>query len=355
MDMTIIPSFLGASIRGETGSIGRNDNTLLRIGEVKKIIYPDDDKSISKAFIEYAVEVSHKDANGISTAVPYIACLLQNVFGGKADKLKYTFRPDKQSDNDDSDTIWGVGSKVLILCLNGDQDNAIIMGGINDTGTDPEMKEKDEGHNLFFEFNGVQVTINKDGELSLMFRGATDEKGELQSSANSDAEGSTITIDKEGTLKFATPKDDQFLTINHKDKKIEMQAQKEWNTTIKGTVNINADDNVIIKSSGVKVGDATDFWMLGSTYRQAEGQMNSEISGYLSSVETLLNTAASLLQSAAAANAVPMTGGAAAATPFEGAAAAIEAAGVLVGEAGTAMTTFESSASTYLSTKNKND
>jgi hypothetical protein len=355
-DNTIIPHYFSVENRGKVTMDSNLNSLSLRVGEVKEIVYPEDDLSLSKRWIEYTVEVVQRDGMKTHSSTLHHGCVVGQLFGGFADQVHYTLRKDEQKQGNDPDGGVGIGSKVLLLCINGTRSNPVIISGLPETDTDfGDKHKKDDGHNLYFEFNGVQFTINKDGEMKLMFRGATNTDGTLADSANSDAEGSYVSIDKDGNLKFATPKDDQFLTINHKDHKIEMQAQKEWDCTIKGTVNITADDNVVIKSSGVKVGDATDSWMLGSTYRQAEGQMNQEISGYLQSVETLLSTCATALMAAATANAVPMTGGAAAATPFNAAAAALEAAGPLIGQAATALTTFESSASTYLSTKNKND
>lgn len=355
-DNTLIPHYFNVENRGKVSIDSNLSNISLRVGEVKEIVYPEDDLSISKRWVEYTVEVVQRDGMKTSSSTLYHGCVVSQTFGGFADQVHYTLRKDEQKQGNDPKGGVGVGSKVLILCINGTRSNPVIIGGLPETDSDFGAKDtKDDGHNIYFEFNGVQFTVNKDGEMKLMFRGATKVDGTLEDSADSDAEGTAITIDKSGNIKFATPKDDQFLTINHKDKKIEMQAQKSWDCTIKGTVNITADDNVVIKSSGVLVGDATDHWMLGDTYRNAESTMNSKVSGYLQSVETLLTTCATAIMTAATANAVPMTGGAAAATPFNAAAAALQEAGPLVGQAATAITSFESSASTYLSTKNKND
>lgn len=227
MDETVIPSFMSTVDRGYEDDSYRLNNTVLRIGEVKKIVYPDDDKSVSKKFVEYAVEVVVKDGSGPPTTTIYVGCVLQNLFGGWADKLRYTLREDTQNNQQSSDNIYGIGSKVLILCANGDTDNALIMGGVPDVGTKEDQKEKDEGHNLFFEFNGVQVTINKDGELKLMFRGATKNDGELDDNAVEEAEGSYVQINKDGNIKVASPEDKQIIEINHKDSKITIKSDKK--------------------------------------------------------------------------------------------------------------------------------
>lgn len=353
-DNTIIPSYLGSSNRGEETVLTKTDNPLLRVGEVKKIIYPDKPESISKQFIEYAVEVVSKDGNSPSTTTFYVGCLLSNVFGGWADRLNYTLREDKKT-QETNENVYGVGSKVLILCVNGDTDNAVILSGVPDTGTQPEQKETNQGHNLFFEFNGVQFTINKDGELKLVFRGATNTDGTLKDGAVEEAEGSYVQINKEGDIKVATPEDNQFLLINHKDKKIEILAQTEHNTVVKGEVNLTADNDVNIKSSGVKIGDATDYMLLASTYRQNEIKLHSQLMANLATLTSLINTASASITTAATLNAVPMTGGGLAAVPFGAAGVALGSAGPIFSSMMSAIQAFETQAAAYLSVKNKND
>lgn len=376
-DNTVVPSYLGLSDRGDHHTApGHQTSVALRYGEVRKIIYPDDSKSVSKRWVEYHVEIQQKDAGRPGTGVVYANCVQMSLFGTSADLFKYTLREDSQQQNQ-SDKSVGVGSKVAVLCLNGDVTKGLIVGALRDTGNDEDgskqqgKDKKEDGHNLFFEFNGAQISINKDGELRVRYRGATKSDGTLDDNANSDAEGSTIIFNKDGGIKAYTKEEKQFLFLDHANKKIDILADDEWHVKvnkkvlfeagdlyeIRGskTCTIQMDDKVFIRSAGVHVGSASDAWMLGTTYRNAESQMNMKLSAYLVSLTSLIATAAGALQTAGGLLVVPIGGAIAAAVPISAAAAALMAAGPLLGQMGSAITTFETGASSYLSTKNKND
>lgn len=374
-DSSVVPSYLGLRSQGEEQDPGHQTNLSLRTGEVREIVYPDDPKNVNRRFIEYVVEVQEKDGNGPGTSTRYANCVLSNPLGSVADIFRYTLREDDK--NQAPEDGIGVGAKVLVLCVNGQTARGVIIGGLRDTGTDKEgtkqqgKDSKDDGHNLFFEFNGVQISINKDGELKVMYRGATKVDGTLDDNANADAEGSTVIFNKDGGIKAYTKDEAQFVFLDHANKKIDILADEEWHVkvnkkisveagdtiTIRGDagIDVTASNDVTIKSSGVKVGDATDAWMLGSTYRQAEGQMNQQLSGYLTSLATAISTAATALQAAATAQKVPIGGAVAASIPLQAAATALTSAGPLLSQMGSAITSFESNGSSYLSKKNKND
>ncbi len=358
-DNTVIPSFLGVSYRGGVGVNSNQNSSSLRVGEVKEVVYPDDNRSLSGKYVEYTVEVTQRDSGSTSSSTLYHGCVISSLFGGFADKVQFTLRSDtKDSQNNNESGGVGVGSKVLILCINGDRNQSVIVGGLPDSQYIKEDKvnySKDLGHNLQFEFNGVNFSVNKDGELKVKFRGATKVDGDLTDNAVADAEGSCIEINKEGNLKLATPEDDQFLLIDHKNKKIELQAQKQWDCNIKGTVNITADEKVNIKSTGVMIGDATDAFMLGTTYRNAESNSNGTLSTDLIALATIMGVAGTSLTSAAALNAIPIVGPASAATLFATTGAMLINAATKFGSSGGAIKAMEAQAPTFLSVKNKND
>lgn len=355
-DNSIIPSYLGASNRGVPDNVvAKLNNNSLRVGEVKDIVYPDDQRSITKQFTEYVVEVSEKDGGGIANTTHYIGCVINNVFGGWADQLRYTLRKDSKQQNN-NDKIYGIGSKVLLLCVNGNTDNAIIIGGIPDAATQANQKDdKNNGHNLLFEFNGLQAVINKDGELLVKFRGATNTDGTLADSADSNAEGSFLQFDKNGGIKIATKENNQFISINHQDKTITLHAQEAWNCSVNGPVNITATENVNIKSPGVMTGDATDFTVLGTTYRRAEHLANEFLQNALLQISQTLLAAVTSLTTAIPLNGIPVIGGTLATPSLTAAVSAISALIPLITAMSAAIKTLETHPTSYLSIKNKSD
>src|SRR5690348_9949095 len=108
----IVPSFLSVIPGRERVDSGRAfDNTVLRMGEVQEIVYPDDDRSRSKQFVEYRVLVQQR-SNGTGYAKMYENCIMMSSLAGLADFNWHILRADK-SENKDKAGL-GKGSKVLI-------------------------------------------------------------------------------------------------------------------------------------------------------------------------------------------------------------------------------------------------
>lgn len=203
--MDQIPSFL--EVAGNRRSIdngGVFDDNVLHIGEVKEIIYPSDERSVSKKFREYTVFVQRR-ANGTYVNQVYENCLLANQFGTSGDRVRYTLRPDPQvkSGVDSTFTGPGLGARVLIQCINGEMHSAIIVGGLSNADDTAEQQAEDDkrGHYYEFEFNGVQVAIEDDGSMKLLVKGKTDAAGKVQNE-----NGTSITVAADGTCTIDTPK-----------------------------------------------------------------------------------------------------------------------------------------------------
>ena len=354
-DGTIIPSYLGVTQRGSShGASDMLNNYVLRYGEVREINYPDDKVNYTGKQVEYTVAVQHRSGNGLTVTNLYRGVTVNNLFGGTADRIEMTYRP---SDKVPPNGI-GNGSKVLLLCISGDQQKAVILGGVSS----PTEKAKDQGHNLFFEFNGVQFTVNDDGEAVLTHKGKT--KADGTNADGHDVPGSKVSFDKDGNITVSTPDNAQFITISHKDGKVEIQGDAldfhtGGTTDISGdekvTVNCNNDKIVLTAGQGVHVGAATDSWIKGTTYRAAEGTMNQSIGTAVSSAASLAGTMAATLATAGVANAVPMMGGVMAAPAFAALAVQIGMLASMLGSISAALNGFEAGAQSYLSTKNRGD
>ncbi len=338
-DGSRIPSFLGSSCTtyNDVGSMGFG-NTTLRAGEVQKIIYPDDDENISKVFLEYRVSVGERDGSTPGASRIYGNCYVANLFGGVADTFTYTLRPSSQK-NVDAYGI-GLGSKVLILCINGEYGQAVILGGVRmGSGSDgltvniPDKKEN--GHNLQFEFNGLSASINKDGELTITFSGATDAAGTYAEGVDKNNDGSTVQFTKDGSVSMGH--DSESVVANWGNHRVELAASS----------------NITLKSKGVLTGDATDFTILGETYRHSEDSMLQGILEALDKASAAMVLSAQALNVAATALTAntPIVAGPAVAT----AAQALTSAATPLAQASGAISGFLLDAESYLSKKNKSD
>ena len=166
----VVPSFLETESSAGFWQGGAIDNNEMRVGEVMAIIYPDDKESVTGKVVEYRVKAQIRVNNTAQTRI-YESCTLINPLAGLADKFMYTLRPDPSIKNQASGI--GKGSKVLLQFLNGESNSPVIIGGIRDPNDTKAVDVKDLGHHLAFNFNGVSVDINKDGEFKLVYNGKT--------------------------------------------------------------------------------------------------------------------------------------------------------------------------------------
>ena len=329
----VIPSILSVQRGVETIDSGRAfDNTPLRLGEVQEIVYPDDDRSRSRKFVEYRVLVQQR-SNGTGYAKMYENVLLMSSLGGLADFSTHTLRADK-SENKDKVGL-GKGSKVLILCVNGESNQAVIVGGMRDQTDDRDKaKAKDLGHYLVWEFNGVSVFINKDGEFEIQYKGKTEIDGKVSDDVSDDAKTSRIQLKKNGDIKLATKDEKQLVHLDAEHGKVIVQRDKN-----------------------LEIGDATDKMLLGESFRNSQKEMNNKVKGYADAAKNLLQQAGTQLQSAGGSVAGPFMA-AAAGPQITAAGALILAASNVLGQIAQAIGDFEQAAgqkNDFLSKKNKSD
>jgi hypothetical protein len=319
-DGTVVPSFLGVKNTREHPEPNEHfHNRALRMGEVLDIIPPSDERSQSKKFNEYIVRIQNKSLLGESNTLE-IRCFLASSFGGQADRLHYTFRTQKAT-GEPSETGLGLGSKVLVLCINGETNNAVIIGGLREG----DNKDKEEGHHLHFEFNGVTVAIKDTGEVILQMVGPTNADGTLKDSAS---KTSTLSFTKDGVVSFDVEK-------------------------------------------GVHLGntDANEALVMGTTYRQQQRSLHQQMMNDLVNLSTQMTAiggaiagAAGSLATAGGVMTTPVAG-AIAAAPMVAAAGATLATTTAMFAAASALFTkmfeeinnFEMQADEYLSKKQTTD
>ena len=366
-DGTVIPSHLGIQSRGSAmGSTAILNDYVLRLGEIKKVIYPTEALSYGRRTVEYEVEVQYREGSSTYSTATYRGCTVSTLFGGVADRFHATLRPDTT----EASAALGNGSKVLVLCLAGDQQKAIILGGVEDPLATRQETEG-AGHNLFFEINGVRFTVDNDGQLQLLFRGATAVDGKLKSGVDEASGGTTVTITKNGNLTAATKDNKQFLRLNHADRKVEILADQKWDVQVGGQVFIgsggqfkvqtDADVSFVararfdVQSAGVTIGSGSQNFLLTNIYRTAENIKNTVLSTQLKTVGSLLTSAGASINIAAPLNAIPIVGGILSLPAWLAAGASITAAGPFLLAASAAIDGFEAGSASYLSLLNFHD
>lgn len=223
----VIPSFYSVtSVAGplfDDGGAWSNDQ--FRQGEVKRIILPNEEESRSKLFNEYDVMVTHR-GNGTAVSKLYHNCLLINPFGGLADRCHYTLR---QSDVDVENPLPGLGSRVAILCLDGNETQSFIIGGLR---SEFDKDDSAKGHHLLFEFNGVLFEINDDGSWSITNKGKTDIQGEADDKRDTAGSGTKVQVEANGNFVVTTPNnqtvkvDNKANTINVESSTVNIKAQR---------------------------------------------------------------------------------------------------------------------------------
>lgn len=344
--MDIVPSFLDSNIDPQTHSDGGAlSNIKLRLGEVQEIIYSNDLRNLSKKFIEYKVLVQHQ-SNGTGVAKMYDHCVLINTLGSLADFCTWTLRTDKSASVEATKKITvGKGSKVVLLCINGDSNNALILGGIRDAADLSEQGGKDveRGHNFRFVFNGMNASINKDGELAITYGGKT----ELDGKTNVDDKftGTRVLFKKNGNLEIANGERNNSIVVDNERSRVSIKADERCEVDVNG--------RTFIRSAGVSTGTATDATMLGTTYRDAEHEMNQGVLAYMAAMGSTANEASSAFSSASIAIGLSEFGTASAA--LGAAAGSMSTLGDQFKAVHDIIQRFEKKADQYLSKKNKSD
>lgn len=267
--MLIIPSYFKA---GESSSFSDYmfNNITLKIGQVIKANYPDSNKD-KNAFITYDVLVNEQKDLEQYNAI-YYDCMPTQSFGSAADYVEYSIRTN-MNDKDQNDDLLTtgttielgndeqskklLGATVVIACIGGDGTSPVIVGYlpslILDQNKNYKPQSKDDGRFLKFNFNGIKIDINNDGELFIQRQGPTNNDGTLDDKSDggkSESINSFFKIDKEGQILISTTAKEDASTLSKDDLDNVILIDKKGNITIK----IDAGKGVEIKQ---KDSDAT--------------------------------------------------------------------------------------------------
>lgn len=332
-DGTVLPSFLNitSGMPASGAELSLND-PYLRIGRVVRAHFSGENTNASGGAAEYDVEVEYADINGAHTRQVYPRCQVASLFGGIADEIRYTPRT-KTTNRADED--GDEGSMVLLLCINGNSRAGVILSGFPHPEAAKDIRA--DGHHLKFSFNGINLSINKDGELTVKYRGATNADGTLAESATPAAEGSTVTFSKDGSITLQTKDDKQHVKLDHTNSQLHISV---------------AGGHVNIESDGTHLGGtaATEALVLGTTYRAKQTALNSSFVQCLQGITSSLNAVAQNIMLASSAATQP-----AAAPALAGASFHMSLVADQFRILRDAVNSFEDSSDEYLSLKNTSD
>lgn len=315
-------------------------NPYLMVGTILKEMPPTKGNSFKK----YLVKVEVLGDNDIPSTFD-LPCRIASDFGGIADHSNWTPRLRTETTNKPIDLKNpDPGTQVLVLAVNGNIYDSLIIGGYPHFAS-PE--DKTEGINLVKEFNGILVSIDKDGQLTLTRRGATLADGKVDSN-NDTKGGQTVTFDKEGSITLKSSKGNS-ITLNDKDDTIDVNANQN--------LNIKSGAKVSIDSTGVLAGadGAKDAFVMGTTYRDAQQSLHQTLQTELTKASIYMGVAAGALTTAAIAHKTPIVGAVIGSPGIDMAAQSLMQVMTNLQSMMQALMQFEAKASTYLSQKNFGD
>lgn len=257
---TVLPfGLLGAGAQMEDAFKKTYNNFALRVGIVINAYSKKHKNNISKVVPEYDVMTFETNEDSGSTTITYKNCVAMSALGSIADFFEMDLRQLKKKTSKGTTPNMSNqnGSIVLLLCLNGLSDKAIIIGALSH----PDRKSTltGDGPRLEGEYNGVNIKVEADGSTTFTMKGATDNDGKVIDSSQGDT---VIAVEKDGSFQVKhkgvtqrlDKKGDASLTA---EGNISNTAKKDFNVTADGSMNVKAKKDInaecvklVMKASG---------------------------------------------------------------------------------------------------------
>jgi hypothetical protein len=229
-------------------------DTQLRIGLVKSIYL--DEKTSD---VRYLVEV--RDRNDAIE----LNCRMLRRFGGVYNYEDVIFRGYKIEDKPDPTASFEAkaGDVVLVAMMNGEGRDGIILGGVMHAARTSTINPA-EGPQYKSEFNGLETSVNKDGEYTLTFRGLQTNIGKLNDipsariappTYNTSVGTTYIKLDKTGSFEV-----NDNATSNPQNIKIDKPGGTI--TVLSGKISLKmtkASEDVTLKAKTLNVNAATSI------------------------------------------------------------------------------------------------
>ena len=230
-----------------------SENMSLRLGVVIEIYEVDNKENVSKLTPEYDVMTIEND-----NTVKYKNCMAIDSLGGIADYFTKKLRKPKDSKKvRDSGSLKNQnGSIVLMLCIDGSSEQAIILGAIQHPDRKNGKLTKELGHHMEGEFNGLNWKVDKDGALTITFKSATDNDGKAKDTKTG---GTTLKIDKTGSVDVntnLTGDGETYIRMDKTNKDVGLKAGQHIGLTAKKNIGLTADAKINIKAKADILADA---------------------------------------------------------------------------------------------------
>lgn len=269
---TVLPfGLLGAN--DEAGMAGFNKtyrNTSMRLGIVVKSYPVSDANNLTKLTTEYDVLVFEQLEDRGSSIITYKNCISAEGMGSIADFFERTLRVRKSSADQSKsiNTKNQNGAVVLIHCIDGVSEKAIIIGSI----THPDRTSTLLDHTAYLEgeFNGVNIQVNDDGSANFTWKGPTDNDG---NPVDSSLTPTVVSVAADGSFQIKHKTVTFNLAIGG-DVILETTADvsvKCVNATIdaSGDANVKAGGSATIDAPAINLGaGAADAVIKGDTFKK---------------------------------------------------------------------------------------
>ncbi len=224
--MAVVPGHYDGRRVPMNGVMG---NIMLRPGTVQQVFFPEDERNVSKKFMEYQVLVQNR-ANGTAVTKLYEHCIAIDQFASIADFDFVTYRAENVATKQDGSQFRpGTGAHVILLCLNGESNSAVILGGIRHS--EAPLDKKVDGHHRHARFNGIDLLITQDGELTVTYQGAMKGDGTKAEGVDDAALGTFVKISKDGNLLVSDKDGVNQILLDHATGKVNIISENEINQT----------------------------------------------------------------------------------------------------------------------------
>lgn len=269
---TVLPFGL-MGIDHEAGMAGFNKtyrNTALRLGIVVKSYDVSSPSNLTKLTTEYDILVFEQAEDKGSSIITYKNCISAEGMGSMADFFEKTLRV-RQSSSEQSKIINTKnqnGAVVLILCLDGMTEKAIIVGAV----THPDRKStlQDNVAHLEGEFNGVNIQVNDDGSANFTWKGPTKNDGDP---VDASLTPTVLSVAKDGSFEIKHKTITLGLSIGGIVTLTSSDALniscKDANITASGNATVKASGNATVDAPAINLGDgASDAVIKGDTFKK---------------------------------------------------------------------------------------